>query len=149
MALIVPILRLMMLLLNIYETFKVLKPPRPSSRRNSGQVTVRALSQRKRNMKGCLAIWIVWCCFMVYERTAEGIVSLFIPFYGEFKSLVLLFLILTRARGAEPIFLHIIRPLLRPYTSTIDALSDVGRMFGDIIFLLLTYPFHAVLSWWH
>src|ERR1700712_4449659 len=105
MALIVPILRLMMLLLNIYDTFKVLKLPRPSAR-NSGQRTVRALSQRKRNMKGCLAVWIVWvrlsarprnvhtltyqqCCFMIYERMVEGIVSLFIPFYDEVKSLVL------------------------------------------------------------
>ncbi|KAJ7682117.1 hypothetical protein DFH06DRAFT_964145, partial [Mycena polygramma] len=146
--LIVPILRVTMLLLNIYETFKVLKLPRPSPR-NSGQPTIRALSQRKRNMKGCLAVWIVWCCFMVYERMAEGIVSLFIPFYDEFKSLVLLFLILTRARGAEPIFLHVIRPLLRPYTSTLDAFSDVGRMFGDIIFLLMAYPFRLVSSWWH
>ncbi|KAJ7102645.1 hypothetical protein C8R43DRAFT_231562 [Mycena crocata] len=148
MALIVPILRIMMLLLNIYETFKVLKRPRASPR-NSGQPTVRALSQRKRNMKGCLAVWIVWCCFMTYERMAEGIVSLFIPFYDEFKSLVLLFLILTRARGAEPIYLHIIRPLLKPYTSTVDAIFDVARMFGDIAFLLSTYPFHLVATWWH
>ncbi|KAJ7506570.1 hypothetical protein B0H11DRAFT_2219268 [Mycena galericulata] len=147
MALVVPILRLLMLLLNIYETFKVLKPPR-LSRRNSGQPTVRALSQRKRTMKGCLAVWIVWCCFMTYERMAEPIVSLFIPFYDEFKSLVLLFLILTRARGAEPIYLHIIRPLLRPYTSTVDALFDVARMFGDIIFLLSTYPFQLLATWW-
>ncbi|KAJ7886702.1 hypothetical protein B0H13DRAFT_2277634 [Mycena leptocephala] len=148
MALIVPILRLMMLFLNIYETSKVLKPPRPSPR-NSGQPTVRALSQRKRNMKGCLAVWIVWCCFMIYERMAEKVVSILIPFYNEFKSLVLLFLIFTRARGAEPIYLHIIRPFLKPYTSTLDALSDAVRMFGDIIFLFLTYPFHLVLSWWH
>ncbi|KAJ6515338.1 hypothetical protein C8R45DRAFT_956148 [Mycena sanguinolenta] len=148
MALVVPILRLVMLLLNMYDTFKVLKLPRPSAR-NSGQPTVRALSQRKRNMKGCLAVWIVWCCFMIYERMAERIVSLFVPFYDEFKSLVLLFLIFTRARGAEPIFLHILRPLLKPYTSTLDAFSDVARMFGDLAFLMLTYPFYLVLSWWH
>ncbi|KAJ7784087.1 hypothetical protein B0H16DRAFT_1708832 [Mycena metata] len=148
MALIVPILRLFMLFLNIYDSLKVLKLPRPSPR-NSGQPTVRALSQRKRNMKGCLAVWIVWCCFMTYERMAEGIVSLFVPFYDEIKSLVLVFLILTRARGAEPIYLHVIRPVLKPYTSTIDALSDVARMFGDIVFLLLTYPFHLVSTWWH
>ncbi|KAF7335339.1 hypothetical protein MSAN_02344700 [Mycena sanguinolenta] len=148
MALIVPILRLVMLLLNMYDTFKVLKLPRPSAR-NSGQPTIRALSQRKRNMKGCLAVWIVWCCFMIYERMAEKIVSLFVPFYDEFKSLVLLFLIFTRARGAEPIFLHILRPLLKPYTSTLDALSDIARMFGDLAFLMLTYPFHLVSSWWH
>ncbi|KAJ7098662.1 hypothetical protein B0H15DRAFT_878478 [Mycena belliarum] len=148
MALGVALLRLAMLLLNIYETMKVLKLPRPSAR-NSGQPTVRALSLRKRNMKGCLAVWIVWCCFMLYERMVERVVSLFIPFYDEFKSLVLLFLIFTRARGAEPIYLHIIRPLLKPYTSTVDALFDITRMFGDIVFVLSTYPFQVVSAWWH
>ncbi|KAJ6610380.1 hypothetical protein B0H10DRAFT_1656727, partial [Mycena sp. CBHHK59/15] len=148
MGLIVPILRLMMLLLNIYDSFKVLKLPRPSAR-NSGQPTVRALTQRKRNMKGCLAVWIVWCCYMVYERWAEAIVSLFVPFYDECKTLVLLFLILTRAKGAEPIYLHVIRPLLKPYTSTMDAVFDVARMFGDIVFLLSTYPFYLASTWWH
>ncbi|KAK7054006.1 hypothetical protein R3P38DRAFT_2853859 [Favolaschia claudopus] len=148
MALIVPILRLVMLLLNTYDTFKVLKLPRPYPR-DSGQPSVRALSQRKRNMKGCLAVWIVWCCLTMYERLVEQIVSLFIPFYDEVKSLLLLFLIFTRARGAEPIFLHILRPLLRPYTATLDALSDVVRMFGDIIFLMLSYPFQLAASWWN
>ena len=34
----------------------------------------------------------------IYERTLEGIICLFIPFYDEVKFLFLLFLILTRAR---------------------------------------------------
>ena len=58
MGLIVPILRLLYVSLNVYETFKTLKPPSPS--RNGGQPSVRAMSQRKRAMKGCLSIWIVW-----------------------------------------------------------------------------------------
>ncbi|KAJ7248489.1 hypothetical protein C8J57DRAFT_1139911 [Mycena rebaudengoi] len=149
MALIVALLRLAMLLLNMYDSFKVLKYPRGSARASGGQPSMRALTQRKRNMKGCLAVWIVWCCFMSYERMAEGIVSLFIPFYDEFKTLVLLFLIFTRARGAEPIYLHVIRPLLRPYTSTVDSIFDVARMFGDIVFLLSAYPFHFASTWWH
>ncbi|KAF7302976.1 hypothetical protein MKEN_01260400 [Mycena kentingensis (nom. inval.)] len=149
MTLIVPALRLIMLALNMYDTYKVLKPPRISSRSRDGRTAERALSQRKRKMKGCLAVWIVWCCYMSYERSAEAIVSMFIPFYDSCKSLVLLFLILTRARGAEPIFLHVIRPLLRPYTATLDAVADVGRIFGDVIFLFLTYPFTVGAEWWN
>ena len=38
------------------------------------------------------------CCFMTYERLVEAIVSLFVPFYDEFKGIAILFLILTRAR---------------------------------------------------
>jgi hypothetical protein len=38
------------------------------------------------------------CCFFIYERFAEAILSLFVPFYNEFKSIAILFLILTRAR---------------------------------------------------
>ncbi|KAJ7228158.1 hypothetical protein GGX14DRAFT_412111 [Mycena pura] len=147
MALGVHLLRLMMLLLNIYDTYKVLKRPRRSAR-SAGQPAARALSQRKRQMKGCLAVWIVWCCFMTYESIAEGVVSLLIPFYDTAKSLVLMFLILTRARGAEPIFLHVIRPLVKPYTASLDAVANVAHMFGDFVFLLSMYPFRLMWEWW-
>lgn len=59
MPLVVPILRISMLFLNVYETFKILKVP-PRSTRNGGHPSVRAVTQRKRDMKGCLAVWIVW-----------------------------------------------------------------------------------------
>ena len=62
MSLIVPILRLSMLFLNVFDTFKRMKPPKPSARRG-GQPSVRAITQRKRDMKGCLAVWIVWVSF--------------------------------------------------------------------------------------
>lgn len=35
---------------------------------------------------------------MLYERLVESFISLFIPFYDEFKSMAILFLILTRSR---------------------------------------------------
>ncbi|KAF7294181.1 hypothetical protein HMN09_01146500 [Mycena chlorophos] len=149
MTLFVPALRLLMLALNMYDTYKVLKPPKASTRSRDGRPTERALSQRKRKMKGALAVWIVWCCYMIYESTVESIVSLFVPFYDSCKSLVLLFLIFTRARGAEPIFLHVIRPLLRPYAATLDAVADVGRIFGDAAFLVVAYPFNIVSEWWN
>lgn len=38
------------------------------------------------------------CCFAAYERTLDGIIGIFIPFYSEIKSLVILFFLLTRAR---------------------------------------------------
>lgn len=59
MGIVVPILRTAFVLLNIYETFKTLKLPPPSAR-NGGQPSVRAMSQRKRNMKGCLSVWLIW-----------------------------------------------------------------------------------------
>ncbi|KAJ3484476.1 hypothetical protein NLJ89_g11975 [Agrocybe chaxingu] len=147
MPLFVPVLRLLMLFLNVYDSYKTLKDPPPSSR-NGGRPTVRAVSQRKRDMKGCLAVWIVWTSLAIYERTVESLISLFIPFYDEIKSLVLLFLILTRARGAEPIYLHVIRPFVKPYTRTLDAALDIMLTFGDFIFALSTYPLRLALRWW-
>lgn len=114
MPLVVPALRLLYVFLNIYETFKVLKLPPPSAR-NGGQPSTRAMGQRKRAMKGCMTIWLVWVsvrgysiqsyrlisrkgCFAMYESTVDTVVSLFIPFYDELKSLVILFFMLTRAR---------------------------------------------------
>ena len=58
---VVPILRLAYLFLNIYNTYKVLKIPPPSAR-NGGQPSTRAMTQRKRDMKGIMTIWIVWVC---------------------------------------------------------------------------------------
>ncbi|KAF9554534.1 hypothetical protein CPC08DRAFT_622474, partial [Agrocybe pediades] len=147
MALFVPILRLIMLFLNVYDSYKTLKDP-PASSRNAGRPSVRAMSQRKRDMKGSLAVWIVFASLTMYERTVESIVSLFIPFYDEFKSLLLLFLILTRARGAEPIYLHLIRPLVKPYTRTLDGSLDLMLMVGDFIFALSTYPIRLAVEWY-
>ena len=59
MPLFVPVLRLLMLFLNIYDSYKTLKDP-VSSARNGGRPTARAVSQRKRDIKGCLAVWVVW-----------------------------------------------------------------------------------------
>jgi len=58
MALVVPIIRLALLFLNVYDSFKVLKLPNRSKR--TGERTVQAMSQRKRNMKGCMTVWLVW-----------------------------------------------------------------------------------------
>ncbi|KAJ3568818.1 hypothetical protein NP233_g5460 [Leucocoprinus birnbaumii] len=147
MAVFVRLFRLAMLFFNVYDSYKVLRIPPPSAS-NKGKPSLRAMSQRKRDMKGCLAVWIVWSCFIMYERFAEAVVSLFIPFYDEFKSLVLLFLIMTRARGAEPIYLHIIRPFLKPYTSTIDQLLDFTHVIGDVVFGLASLPFVYAIDWW-
>lgn len=117
MALVVPVLRIAVLFLNVYETYKTLKLPPPSAR-NGGKPSVRAMTQRKREMKGCLTVWIVWvsshqtvnllssrqlirlaqCCFAGYERLFDSIVGILMPFYNELKSIVLIFLLLTRAR---------------------------------------------------
>ncbi|KAF9450148.1 hypothetical protein P691DRAFT_644466, partial [Macrolepiota fuliginosa MF-IS2] len=148
MAVFVRFFRLAMVFFNVYDSYKVLKLPPPSAQ-NKGRPSLRAMSQRKRDMKGCLAVWIVWSCFVTYERFAEVIISLFIPFYDEFKSLAMLFLIMTRARGAEPIYLHIIRPFLKPYTSTVDQLLDFAHVVGDVALGLAALPFIYIVEWWH
>ncbi|KAF7432805.1 hypothetical protein PC9H_004748 [Pleurotus ostreatus] len=148
MPLVVPLLRIVMVFLNVYDSFKTLKAP-PISSRTGGRSSIRGKTQRKRDMKGCLAVWVVWCCFVSYERFLERVVSLFIPFYDEMKSLVMLFLILTRARGAEPIYLHVIRPLLKPYTSTLDICLDLVCMIGDMIFTAFMMPIHLCLPYWN
>ncbi|KAJ3913592.1 hypothetical protein F5877DRAFT_11702, partial [Lentinula edodes] len=147
MPLIVPILRMFMLFLNIWDTFKTLKPPPYKIRNGKAEPpTVRSVTQRKRDLKGCLAVWIVWCCFSTYERLVEPIISLFIPFYNELKSLVILFLIFTRARGAEPIFLHLLRPMLRPYTKSIDNSLELFRLIGDLLFAIISFPLRPVAA---
>ncbi|KAI4521551.1 hypothetical protein K525DRAFT_256499 [Schizophyllum commune Loenen D] len=147
MSLLVPALRVVMAFTNVWETYKTLKMPPPSPR-NGGRPTIRALSQRKRDMKGCLAVWLVFCCFTLYERFAEKIISIFIPFYDELKSMVMVFLIVARSRAAEPIYLHIIRPFLKPHTVALDAILEVATMIGDLIFTVATLPLQPFIMWW-
>ncbi|KAI0036746.1 hypothetical protein K488DRAFT_28418, partial [Vararia minispora EC-137] len=148
MGLLVLVLRCYLVFQNIYVTYKTLKLPLPSSR-NGGKPTIRAMTQRKRDMKGCMAIWIVWCCLAAYESAVERLISIFIPFYDEIKSVILVLFILARARGAEPIYLHVIRPFLKPYVSTLDALLDMLHSVGDFILLVLSTPLGPILSWWY
>jgi receptor expression-enhancing protein 5/6 len=114
MGLLVLVLRSYLVFQNIYVTYKTLKLPPPSSRGN-GKPSIRAMTQRKRDMKGCMAIWIVWvclvpqlqlpcplmfpqCCLAAYESAVERVISIFIPFYDEIKSVILVLFILARAR---------------------------------------------------
>ncbi|PFH50142.1 hypothetical protein AMATHDRAFT_85966 [Amanita thiersii Skay4041] len=147
MPLIVPILRLSMLFLNIYDSYKTLKPPAPSSR-YPGRPSGRAVIRRKRCMKGCLAVWMVWCCFILYERLVETVVSLFIPFYEELKSFSILYLIVMRARGAEPIYMYLIRPFLKPYAPTLDAILDLLFLIGDLLIAVCAVPLEICMNLW-
>lgn len=143
MPLVVPALRLFMVFMNVYDTYKTLKIP-PG--RKGGPPSIRAMTQRKRDLKGCLAVWVVWCCLAAYERTFDRFVSFIVPFYSEIKSVTLLFLLLTRAKGAEPLYLHILRPLIKPYVDTLDPLLDLARDIGDFLFALSQVPLNYVLS---
>lgn len=51
-------------------------------------------------------------------------------------------------QGAEPIFLHVLRPMIKPYTYTLDMLLDGGSMFGDFIFLAASIPVRRVRDQW-
>ncbi|KAF8632317.1 hypothetical protein AX15_001940 [Amanita polypyramis BW_CC] len=88
------------------------------------------------------------CCYILYERSLEGLVGLLIPFYNELKSLVIIFLILTRARGAEPIYLHIIRPFIKPYTETLDCLLDFMFLICDIALAMVGVPVRTACAFW-
>ncbi|KAI6130286.1 hypothetical protein EDD16DRAFT_1456588, partial [Pisolithus croceorrhizus] len=146
MPLVVPALRLFIVFLNIYETFKTLKLP-PLKR--SGQPSARALSQRKRDLKGCLAIWVVWCCYAAYERTFDRVFGFLVPFHGEMKSVLLLFSLLPAPKcGAEPLYLHVIRPFIKPYSIIVDPILEIVRDVGDFVFALLQVPMDYVRSTW-
>lgn len=83
----------------------------------------------------------------MYERLVERIVCMFIPFYSELKMVFVIFLTLTKARSAEPIYLHILRPLIKPYVPILDVVLDVGCGLGDFVLSLVLFPIHYVLSY--
>ena len=77
MGIVVLLLRCYLVFQNVFITFKTLKLPPPSSR-NNGQPSIRALTQRKRDMKGCMAIWIVWVSRVTF-RVLDEVTKLFTP----------------------------------------------------------------------
>ena len=60
---IIPIIRFTYLFLNVYDTYKVLKVPAPSTR-NGGQPGLSPMALRKRDMKSIITIWTVWVCLL-------------------------------------------------------------------------------------
>lgn len=58
MAVVLSLFQLAFLLSNVWTSYKTLKPPPTSRRRDSP--SARAISARKRELKSCLAVWIVW-----------------------------------------------------------------------------------------
>ncbi|KAG8218517.1 hypothetical protein J3R82DRAFT_4155 [Butyriboletus roseoflavus] len=145
MPLVVPVLRFFLVFLNVYETFKTLKPPPPSARRG-GKPSVRATAQRKRDLKGCLAVWVVWVMHNGRITEVEVSSDFCSVLMREIKSVFLLFLVLTRAKGAEPLFLHVLRPLVKPYAALVDPTLELSRDIGDFLFALLQVPLNYVLS---
>jgi hypothetical protein len=59
-----------------------------------------------------------------------------------------LFISVACIQGAEAIFLHVIRPLIKPYTETVDLALEIVCMFGDVLFTLSSIPFKFALTWW-
>ncbi|KIJ57018.1 hypothetical protein M422DRAFT_86981, partial [Sphaerobolus stellatus SS14] len=150
MAIVLPILRIWLLLLNVYGTFKVMKPPAAPRRtaRNTQGLSSRALQLRKRELKSRLALWIVWALFCIMEAPLDRTLGFIIPFYNEMKCAALMFLLVSRAHGAEAIFLHLIHPLLRPYVPAIDqVLSALSSLF-ELLVLITLLPWEYLIHLW-
>ncbi|KAG8714825.1 hypothetical protein FRC11_006922 [Ceratobasidium sp. 423] len=126
---------------NVYSTYKALKPPKASRKSKNGvDPTVKAKHSRKRELKGMLACWIVWSCWTSAEAIADRTIAVLTPFYSEIKMFLLLFLIIGRSTMAEPILLHVIRPLVKPYYVSLDWFVDIFTSAADLAVLLFSSP---------
>ncbi|EJU06313.1 hypothetical protein DACRYDRAFT_36621, partial [Dacryopinax primogenitus] len=98
-------LALLLLLVNVYDTYKALKA--------SSRLSARAGAHRKRTMKGCMCTWVVWGSWSLLENFGDRTFGWVIPFYGTGKSVLLVLLILGRTRATEPIYLYLLRPAIK------------------------------------
>ena len=104
----------------------------------------------------------------MYERMFESFISLFIPFYDKVKSSIpnprscsgeFMIKPIVRVKsnvieqGAEPIYLHIVPPIIKPYIKTLDAMLQLLLLVAVIIevfvFALSNYPVQVTLQRWH
>ena len=66
--------------------------------------------------------WLTYWVIYGFVETAESIIAqfLWIPFYYEMKSVLLLWLVLPQTKGAAFVFQHFICPFMQKYASQID-----------------------------
>ncbi|CAK0787070.1 hypothetical protein CVIRNUC_010286 [Coccomyxa viridis] len=66
--------------------------------------------------------WLTYWVIYGFVETAESILTqfLWIPFYYEMKSVLLLWLVLPQTKGAAFVFQHFICPFMQKYASQID-----------------------------
>ena len=51
-------------------------------------------------------------------------------------------------QGAEPLYLHVLRPLIKPYVTTLDWSLDLTSLVGDFLLLVATLPYNLFMEWW-
>ncbi|SCZ91700.1 BZ3500_MvSof-1268-A1-R1_Chr5-1g07615 [Microbotryum saponariae] len=136
------LLKLMVLSSNLLASSRALR--RPSTRHSrtavgQGLRTTTSSRARTRIIKAELTVWVVFICFVWVESIVDRTIAWAVPFYGQIKIIVLLFLwTLKRAAshlafGSQIVFKQIKR-YMRRYEGPIDAL---GYALGQVIELLL------------
>ena len=46
-------------------------------------------------------------------------------------------------------YLHVLRPCIKPYVATLDLSLDIVQNVGELLFLILALPYYAVTNWWN
>ncbi|KAG9016115.1 hypothetical protein FRB93_011589 [Tulasnella sp. JGI-2019a] len=139
------VLRLGLLCLNVLDSFKVMKAPKA---RKGHAPSERAVTARKRDMKGMMCVWVVCACWLKIESICDRTLAYLMPFYGEVKTMCFLFLLFGRASAAEPITIKYIRPAIKPYAKTIDSTLELLSMIGAFAGELAAGPLQALEHRW-
>ncbi|CAO1622430.1 unnamed protein product [Parajaminaea phylloscopi] len=79
-------------------------------------------SQRRERLKGALSLAIVWYIFQSLEALCDPIATYVIPFYGTFKTCVLLWLFFARTVASTWVVKGLLQPIVGPYERIIDPL---------------------------
>ena len=88
--------------------------------------------------------WLTYWVIYGFVETAESIIAqfLWIPFYYEMKSVLLLWLVLPQTKGAAFVFQHFICPFMQKYASQIDpvfARANQVRTCSPAVHVLLEW----------
>ncbi|PWN50106.1 hypothetical protein IE53DRAFT_411150 [Violaceomyces palustris] len=177
MSLVDFLLSLAILMLNLMEAFKSLSTATPSDLAKSSIQVVRSSrskaadgtagslyrqvstrhrlgsSERRLAVRNGLVLLVVWNLWVRVEPFMDNVVAWFVPFYGTFKTLFLLWLLATRSMGSALIFSRLIAPTVRPYEPMIDytisrfkAMSRASTLLSVYLGLQLKQFFLGILS---
>ncbi|PWZ03291.1 LOW QUALITY PROTEIN: hypothetical protein BCV70DRAFT_224781 [Testicularia cyperi] len=163
MGLINLLLKIVILLLDLRDTYDCLDVPRLSELgHDEREVLVRnadgsrqmvsrrriGSSKRRHAVRSALTTVLVWNLFAKLEPLCDNTVAWFVPFYDSIKTLLLVWMLFTRSFGASILMYRLIQPVIRPYEGVIAGVLHLCLSLGgyaQLTFLTMVQQMTALM----
>ncbi|EPQ28223.1 uncharacterized protein PFL1_04050 [Pseudozyma flocculosa PF-1] len=103
----------------------------PFDRQRIGSATRRA------SVRSALMVILVWNLGMMFEPFCDRTLAWVVPFYDTIKTLCLMWFLVTRSLGSQMLFNRFVVPIVSPYEPIIDAAIHASARLLPLAYVLL------------